>query len=329
MKQLLRLTSALICLLCLFISPASALAEEAQSLAQDATVWSVEAKFSRMFDSYTSYEFGNPVPPYQAPLSRLEFDLNTWWGGVEVKRWTPLWSISLEAMTNMSNRVDGMLADSDWEDGNHPKVRDIYSESDLRLKPSYMFNLSADVSVAKLFSLPQGLDLRPVGGVRWQYFDFMASNMTQWETLSDGSVDVFHYDGDVIRFKQTYWHYFVGLRLDWQPMPQDCPGFRIWFQGDWAYVTGSNSDHHLLRAGNRITEERTGGHAWHAKLALDAPVVENFFIGVQAEYMTIDTSGSHRWYNDAPDYEFDETSDYGVNVWSQQCTFSLNFRYDF
>jgi len=34
--------------------------------------FSVGAKVRRLLDSYTSYEFGNPFPPYQALLSRLE-----------------------------------------------------------------------------------------------------------------------------------------------------------------------------------------------------------------------------------------------------------------
>ena len=329
MNAMRNLATVCLVLVCLLALSAAAHADDAQSPSPEASpaVWSAEAKITKLFDSYTSYEFGNPVEPYQAPLSRLEFALNTWWGGVEIKRWTPRWSIGLEALTNIQNGVDGKMADSDWEDGYHPKVRTVYSESNLRLRPSYMVNASADVSVKPWLPLPEGLDLRPTGGIRWQFFDLMAFDGTQWATYPDGSVDTMPLSGDSIHFKQTYWHYFVGLRLDWQPMPQDKPGLRLRAQVDWAYVTGSNTDHHLLRAGTRITEERTGGEAWHASLGLEAPVFDNFFVGIQAEYMTIDTSGSHRLYNDL--FDIDLTWTNGVNVWSQQCSLNIACKYCF
>ena len=191
MNAMRNLATVCLFLVCLLTLPAAAQADGAQSPSPESSpvVWSAEAKITKLFDSYTSYEFGNPVEPYQAPLSRLEFALNTWWGGVELKRWTPRWSIGLEALTNIQNGVDGKMADSDWTDGDHPKVRDIYSESNLRLKPSYMVNASADVSVKPWLPLPKGLDLRPTGGIRWQFFDLMAFDGTQWATYPDGSVD--------------------------------------------------------------------------------------------------------------------------------------------
>ncbi|MBU4564690.1 MAG: omptin family outer membrane protease [Desulfarculus sp.] len=322
-----------LCLVLAFLLASPAAAQTAgqsaagQAPAKSQAVWSVEAKVKRLFDSHTSYEFANPYPPHQSPLSRLEFGLNSWWGGLEVSRWTPLWSVSLEAMRNLTSGVDGILADSDWSDEQATRMRDIYSESNLRLKPSYDVRASLDVSVAPWLGLPKGLDLRPVGGVRWQRFDLMAFDGTQWEIEPDGSVHTTPLPGDAIHFKQTYWHYFFGLRGQWQPLLRQHPGFTVSGQVDYAYVTGFNQDHHLLRAGNRITEESTTGHAWHAALALEAPLGREFFFGLEAEYMTIVTTGSHRLVNDA--YGMDYTWDNLAKVWSQQCSVMATLRYCF
>lgn len=39
--------------------------------------WQFEIKQKTLINSHTSYEFGNPDPPYQQPLSRLEFPVNS------------------------------------------------------------------------------------------------------------------------------------------------------------------------------------------------------------------------------------------------------------
>lgn len=298
-----------------------------QAPATSQAIWSVEARVKRMFDSHTSYEFKNPFPPGQSPLSRLEFGLDSWWAGLEVRRWTPFWSVRLEAMRNLISGVDGILADSDWTDDRNTRMRDIYSESNLRLKPSYDVRASIDVSVAGWLGLPKGLDLRPVGGVRWQRFNLMAFDGTQWELQPDGSVHTTPLPGDDIHFKQTYWHYFLGFRGEWRPLPKEHPGLKLTGQVDWAYVKGFNQDHHLLRAGTRITEENTTGHSWHAALALEAPLGHDFFWGLQGEYMTIETTGSHRMVNDA--YDIDYTWDNLAKVWSQQCSVMATLRYYF
>jgi hypothetical protein len=323
-------------LFCLCAAPAVALADQGAAGSADDKVkpaarsaWCVEAKVKRLFNSHTSYEFGNPTAPYQEPLSRLEFGLDSWWGGVEISRRTPMWSVSFEFLRNVTNTVDGQLADSDWTDATNTSLRTIYSESDLKMDASYMINASADLSVAKWLGLPKFLDLRPVGGVRYQYFDVTANNLTQWETLSDGSIDTYTYAGDVIAFDQTYWQFFIGLRFSWELMPSTYPGLMLKTQLDWAYVDAENRDHHLIREGIRITEDSTDGHAWHGMLGLVAPIASNFSLELQAEYLEIDTSGSHHWFNEDPAYAEDYTWDNGVNVWSRQVSMMLALRYCF
>ena len=296
--------------------------------AQDGSaVWSIEARIKRLVESHTSYEFGNPDPPYQAPLSRLEFALDSWWGGVEIARRSPKWSVSLELLTNLSTGVDGQLQDSDWTNPADTSMRDIYSESDLSLNRSYMFDFSADVSLTSWLSLPKGLDLRPVGGVRWQFFDFTASDGTQWETLPSGAVDIVTWDQDVIDFEQTYWHFYAGMRMDLQPSPEKYPDFKLKAQVDLAYVHGENWDHHLLRLGYRITEESTDGYAWHAKLGLEGPIAYGFSFDLSFDYMYIDTSGNHFWSDSY--YGVEEDWNNGVEVWSQQMSLSAAIKYCF
>ena len=50
-------------------------------------------------------------------------------------------------------------------------------------------------------------------------------------------------------------------------------------------------------------------------------------MGVQAEYLNIETTGSHRLVNDA--FDMDYTWDNLAKVWSQQCSLMLSVRYDF
>ncbi len=100
--------------------------------------WSADLKLKNYFNSHTSYEFGNPFFPYQSPLSRLEFPLNTWWAGLEVRRNFSRVSIGVEVLRNLSGETDGSFKDSDWDDDDRPNALSIYSESACR-SPVTMF----------------------------------------------------------------------------------------------------------------------------------------------------------------------------------------------
>jgi hypothetical protein len=75
--------------------------------------WSAELHVKRYFGSHTSFEFGNPFSPYQSPLSRLEFPLNTWWAGGEVRYRFSRFSAGVEVLGNVSRDSDGLFKDSD------------------------------------------------------------------------------------------------------------------------------------------------------------------------------------------------------------------------
>ena len=288
--------------------------------------FSLGAKVKYLFRSHTSYEFGNPVPPYQAPLSRLEFPLNSWWGGLEMRLNFPRFSVGLEALTNISQNAHGKMEDSDWDDDARPDVKTIYSQSQMRVGPSYMARADVDLEVADWLGLPKWLSIRPLAGMRWQKFNLMAHDGIQYDYPRGTSPFVMY--GDGIRFKQTYWQYFVGIRsnIDLTRLT-GISSLRLLAQLDWAYVEGQNEDNHLLRAGQRFTCEDTYGEAWHGSIGLKKDLWKNFTIGLDVDYLAISTTGNHRMLNRPMGIDMSFSN--GVKVWSDQTSLSLTLGYRF
>jgi outer membrane protease len=288
--------------------------------------FSLGIKTMYFFNSHTSYEFGNPFPPYQEPLSRLEFPLDTWWGGIEMRLNYPRFSMGGEVLTNTLGDVQGRMADSDWDDNAAPSLKTIYSESNNRMEPSYMVRADIDLEVSDWLGLPQWFSLRPVAGFRYQNFHMITQDGTQY-TPFDGNPPA-ALPGNGIRFKQTYWQYFTGLRSNIDiGQFMNISSLKLLLQLDWAYVEGSNEDHHLLRAGRRFTYENTYGYAWHASAGLKKGLTKNLILGLELDYLRISTTGSHRLVNDPFGIDFGFSN--GVNVWSDQSNVSLSLEYRF
>ncbi len=287
--------------------------------------WSVAAKLKRLINSHTSFEFGNPLPPGQVPLSRLEFPLDSWWGGIGVSRTSSLWSFNLEVLSNLCGEADGMMKDSDWENGNLPRIKTTYSESGCRIDPSYQALADVDLQVGEWLNLPAWISLAPLVGVRYHYFDLVAHDTTQWDLT--GVTPTIYLAGDTLTFEQTYWQYLLGLRCRFDLGPKKgLPLLELKAQVDWAYVDAHNEDHHLLR-GDRITLEDTTGDAWHGTLGLRAGLGPDWTLGMEAEYLRIRTKGSHcLLYNSRG---IDYTWDNGVSVWSDQKSVFLSLEYLF
>ncbi len=286
--------------------------------------WSLGVKVRRFLDSHTSYEFGNPFPPYQTPLSRLEFPLDAWWGGLEGRGSWPRFSVGLEALTNLSSEADGKMSDSDWDDDENPGLRTIYSESYCRIEPSYAIRFDADLKVSDWMGLPSSLDLRPVIGFRWQHFRLVTHDGVQTEQGWPPQP----LPGDGIKFTQTYRQYFIGLKgsfdlSEYLPLHR----FNVLMQVDWAYVQGENEDIHLLRAGQRFTFEDTRGQAWHGLLGVEAGLSKSINLGLELDGLWLSTTGSHRLLNAPLGDDF--TFHHGVKVWSRQISLSLNLQYAF
>ncbi|MDD2925845.1 omptin family outer membrane protease [Rhodoferax sp.] len=290
--------------------------------------WTVDVVAKRYFSSHTSYEFGNPEPPYQVPLSRLEFPMNGWFGGVVASRKFDRFTFSGELLRNMSQRSDEQFKDSDWTGETHPtNVMDIYSESSMRFEPSYMARLDIDMRVDDWMPLPKGLDVRPVVGVRWQDLNLLSRDGVQVYPADPGlAADPL--PGEGIRFSQKYWQYFLGARMAYDLSRHfNVPGLTLTGQMDGAIVFGKNRDHHLLRPGIRMTYENTRGNAWHALIGLSAPLNKNLTAGVAFEYLRIETTGDHLWTDSVQQAELVWTN--GVKVWSEQMNLMFTLRYLF
>ncbi len=309
------------------IALASAVQKEVESPAKP---WSVDLQAKYYFSSHTSYEFGNPFPPNQSPLSRLEFPVNSLWVGAEVRRsFFSRISIGIEALTNIPGDSSGAFKDSDWDDEDRPDVLTIYSESKCRMEPSYDVRGDFDLKISDWIGLPYWLDVRPLIGIRWQQFNLLTHDGNQYYPASGGATPPESLPGDGIRFEQTYWHYLLGIRsaIDIGTHIKEASRLKLLMQLDWAYVEGKNKDHHLLRAGNRLTYEHTTGDAWHALLGLKADLTDNISATVIADYLRLETTGSHRLVNDA--YDTDYSFNHGVKVWSEQMSITVKLEYRF
>jgi len=285
---------------------------------------SLGIKVKRLFDSHTTYEFGNPFSPFQAPLSRLEFPLNVWWGGIELRFSTSRFSIGGEVLRNALGDSDGRMRDTDWDDDTKPALETIYSESRCRMEPSYMVRIDADLEVSDWLGLPSWLSLRPVIGFRYQNFHMVTHDGVEYTW--DGSSPTYILTGNTLRFKQTYWHYFGGLRLTVDAAKYAGKSDLLFFmQFYWAYVEGSNEDNHLLRPGKRFTYENTFGYAWHTSVGVKKGISKNLFLGLEAEHLRISTTGSHRLVNEPMGTDFGFS--HGVKVWSEQTSISLKLEY--
>jgi|WetSurMetagenome_2_1015567.scaffolds.fasta_scaffold00788_3 outer membrane protease len=287
---------------------------------------SIGVKVERLVNSHTSYEFGNPGPPYQVPLSRLEFPLDSWWGGLELRFCASRFSVGGEALTNILGDTAGRMKDSDWDDDSNPKVMSVYSESMNRMRRSYRTSFDADLEIADWIGLPKWISLRPVAGFRYQSFHLVAHDGVQ-QVLNDGSPPQ-SLPGDAIRFKQQYWQYFGGIRSQADVGRYvGLSDLKLSLQFDWAYVDGNNEDLHLLREGRRFTYEITSGYAWHGSVGLKKNLIKNLYLGLEVDYLKIVTKGNHRWVNEP--FNMDEKSFHGVKVWSEQTGIGLTLEYRF
>jgi hypothetical protein len=297
----------------------------------------VDYRIRRFGTAYTSYEFGDPDPAGANPLSQLKFPLNSTWNGVELGLEEPRWAVRAEWLTPFGRRIDGLLEDRDWL-WQYAGLPLSAIPTDLGVTSQRWINgQTADVGLEiKLWEGRMGLPLSvwPVGGFRWQKFEIMAFDLTQLVGFDSRTyqfvplVPPVPTAGDVIRFRQEYYHYYVGgqLRLDLE-FPWLIPDIRLTFQGDWASVQAFNFDHHLLREGDFIIKEDTRGDAWHLGLSGEVLFTDHFTVGIEGEYTQIRTSGSHHFINEP--LGIDQTWTRGVHVWSNQTavTFFMRLRF--
>ncbi len=273
--------------------------------------WQYDVGVKKFFNSFTSYQFPNPFPPNQDPLSRLEFPIDQWFLGGEYDYNTRNWSLQFQSWMNLNEESRTMMQDSDWDNENQPFQKTVFSESKCRLDSGWLLDL-------KLVLKPEWSifrTLRPIAGLRYQSFSF---------TTHDGSqlgVDGHLMDlpGDGINFDQTFYHGYLGAELDTKlntsGIFRSFPTMNLEVSMDYALVTARNEDLHLLRSGRRITNDNTSGHCWHAEATASFYVRRNIKGLLNADFKRIITNGGHQLTNSFfnIDFSFD-----GARVWSDQ-----------
>lgn len=268
----------------------------------------------KFINSFTSYQFPNPFPPSQDPLSRLEFPIDQWFIGASSQYMASSWSLLCQGWLNLSRESALKMQDSDWDDESMPKQKTIFSESGCRLNRGLI--LDACLIFSNIFD---NFPVMPVIGARYQNFFF---------TTHDGYQVVFGGEpiplpGDGIEFKQVFYHYYFGASFSNELNLFNIMGFlpRLAFllQVDYGLVRARNEDLHLLREGERITIENTKGHCWHIAGTVTLFRLGSFNMKCEADFKRIVTDGSHQLSNSffPLDFSFD-----GSRVWSDQMSLS-------
>ncbi len=270
---------------------------------------------SKYFSSFTSYQFPNPFPPNQDPLSRLEFPIDQWFLGLESGYRNSLWAFKCQLWTNITRDGSQKMQDSDWDDETMPFQKTIFSESKCRLNDS----LLADVRVALTNPLRLPWNIGPAIGLRYELFDFTTHDGQQLD-LGGGLMDL---PGDGIDFKQIFRHFYFGVAvqgtLRMGALMESAPPVHFTIDLDYGLVTALNEDLHLLREGERITRENTSGHCWHAGLTAGILLRDRIRARIQGEFKRILTTGNHHLTN--PLFDIDFSFD-GSQVWSEQVSVS-------
>ena len=75
-------------------------------------------------------------------------------------------------------------------------------------------------------------------------------------------------------------------------------------QGDVGLVNGTNEDKHLLRAGDRVTIDRTRGYCWHVCLGASLDIAHQIRLRFEGDFKRVTTTGSHSLSNPAFNIDF-------------------------
>lgn len=292
-------------------------------------IWTVDYRARQMLDSSTSYEFGNlPWDPDGAfaPLSKLDFELDGLWHGLQVGVELPGWRLHFEWLMPMQESIDGQMADYDWNifaPTDDPTRLDSLTLSSQRWIDGQMLELGTEFKLTDSF-LGSPVEIWPTAGFRFQRFDIAAHGISVI-VPPVGPLPV--YDGvDVLTFSQQYYVGYFGTQLRGTVLLGRIP-IDMSLQVDGGPTAGYNVDHHLLREGDRFTIEETRGGAFHAGFMAEAHLTGRFSVGFQADHMQIRTTGTHRLLNVPEGHDL--TWDNGVVVKSSQSTLTAFVRYRF
>ena len=298
--------------------------------------WVFDLGLQDFLMSHTSYQFGNSAAPYQKPISKLEFPINTWWLEAELRRTCPRWSAGIRAGLSVAKNVDGRFKDSDWLNPGNTSMLTTYSESAMREENSYLFRADTDVNISDWLGLPPSFEIRPLFAFEFQRLNVMAHDGVQWEVGSyspDGNGSLDNYAsaqalaGNSIQFHQDYYMYQIGLRGVYD-------GFKIGKyiaikvkgEPDWGPVLGYSEDNHLLR--DLFGYIRSTGNSFYFSTGLDMVFAKTITAGVSMDYLCIRSFGIQH-DRDLGHGGVEGWDDYGVRVWSDQTSLTAHVSYAF
>jgi hypothetical protein len=296
----------------------------------------IDYRIRPMFNSHTSYQFGT-APQLEgsqyAPLSKLDWSLDSTWTGFRFGLEKADSAAHFEWLTPMGQCINGKMADFDWSGPDRPPAS--LSRSPERWNDGQMLDLEYEL---RLLNRPLGLpvDVWPMIGFRWQRFNITAHDGDQ--IINDGTFGPdlppvgYHWMEDEISFKQEYSIGYLGAQLRGRLETRILPPIAWTLQGDWGYTQANNVDHHIsgyeADGIHRYTMENTHGDALHFSLTAESLFCrDRFSIGLQADYMEISTTGSHRWVMSGDTIPVDETWSNGVSVSSYQTSLTVFLRF--
>jgi hypothetical protein len=295
----------------------------------------VDYRVQQMFQSHTSYQFGT-LPhigwPQYAPLSKLDWLLDSTWTGFRFGLEKVDSAAHFEWLTPMAPSINGRMEDFDWSGSDRGPAS--LSRSPEQWNEGQMLDLEYEF---RLLERPLGLpvDVWPMIGFRWQRFNMTAYN--GYQIINDGTLGPdlppvgYHWTEDEITFKQEYSIGYLGAQLRGRLETRMLPPIAWTLQGDWGYTQANNVDHHVsgyeAMGIHRYTMEDTHGDALHFSLTAEFLFCrDRFSLGVQADHMDISTTGSHRWVQSGDTIPVDETWSNGVSVESSQTSLTAFIR---
>lgn len=287
--------------------------------------------------SHTSYQFGNSSAPYQKPISKLEFPINTWWLECELRRTCPRWSIGCRAGMSVAKNVDGRFKDSDWLNPENTSMLTTYSESAMRSENSYLFRADTDVNISDWLGLPPGFEIRPIFAFEFQRLKLMAHDGVQWEIGNyaeglaprelDGYTGAVALAGNSIHFRQDYYMYQIGLKgiYDGIRIGKHIT-VKVHGEADWGPVLGYSEDNHLLR--DLFGYIRSTGNSFYFSSGVDMVFAKTITAGISMDYLCIRSYGIQH-DRDLGHGGVESWDDFGVKVWSDQTSLTLHVSYAF
>ncbi len=252
-------------------------------------------------NGHTTYHISSYDTSGNGVESELEFPLKTLLAGLQGgyigkdDQGRDAFRIGLQWLMNVDNG-SGQLQDSDWMTdqiditnvGSAHPGKDIFSLSDITSKA-----LILDLHGSLNSWVSDSVAIGPLGGLRYERFQFDASNLSQvgYGPYAAGYTGTM--PGPVLTYEVTYLIPYVGIHSEFAATPE----FRASVDLSVSpLVSAKDRDDHLLRG--KLVEGSTTGTAYGVAAAAAWDIGNNDSLGLSGRYLRISTTGSQTqtWY---------------------------------